>query len=304
MAAGAWIEEDHHMIEGVLRGLDAMRRPPGASFPLGLLAAATHFFTRFVTRHDQKEERVLLPVLRAVDGLADADTLASVVADHATLTRQLAALTAGARTRSAPLWDLVASYVSLGLDHVREEMRSLFPCVAALSAAADAQLATAGAAFDAQAGVREEWPDLLRLAERVGRACAALQTGPRRRLLRARDVMRVDVPPMQPDESLARAAELMRLAAVRALPVVQRGVVVGILTKTDLDPFRGREEWSTVQVAMEAPLTVAPEARVAQVARVLLDRGFSAVPVVVDGVAVGMVARQELLRVLTGSAGR
>jgi IMP dehydrogenase len=116
--------------------------------------------------------------------------------------------------------------------------------------------------------------------------------------------MRVDVPPMQPDESLARAAELMRGAAVRALPIVQRGVVVGILTKTDLDPFRGREEWSTVQVAMEAPLTVAPEARVADVARALLDRGFSAMPVVVDGVAVGMVARQDLLRVLTGSAGR
>ena len=304
MAAGAWIEEDHHVIEAVLRGLKAMRRPPGASFPLGLLAATTHFFTGFVTRHDQKEERVLVPVLRAVDGPADADTLARFVADHATLTRHLAALTAGARTRSAPLWDLVASYVSLGLEHVREEMRSLFPRVAALSAAEDAQLAEAGAAFDAQPGAREERPDLLRLAERVARACTAMQTGPRRHPLRARDVMRVDVPPMHPDESLARAAELMCGADVRALPIVQRGVVVGILTKTDLDPFRGREEWSTVQLAMEAPLTVAPEARIAEVARALLDRGFGALPVVVDGVAVGMVARQDLLRVLTGSAGR
>jgi CBS domain-containing protein/hemerythrin-like domain-containing protein len=304
MAAGAWIEEDHHVIEGVLRSLDAMRRPSGASFPLGLLAAATHFFSGFVARHDQKEEQVLWPVLlRAVDVPADADTLARVVADHATLTRQLAALTAGARTRSAPLWDLVASYVSLGLDHVREEMRSLFPCVAALSAAEDAQLAEAGAAFDPEDGAREKRPDLLRLAERVARACAALQTGPRRRLLRARDVMRVDVPPMHPDESLARAAELMRGADVRALPVVQRGVVVGILTKTDLDPFRGREEWSTVRLAMEAPLAVPPDARVAEVARALLDRGFGAMPVVVDGVAVGMVARQDLLRVLTGAPG-
>lgn len=116
--------------------------------------------------------------------------------------------------------------------------------------------------------------------------------------------MRVDVPPMHPKESLARAAELMCRADVRALPVVQRGVVVGILTKTDLDPFRDREEWSTVQLAMEPPLRVPPEAPVADVARALLDRGFSAMPVVVDGVAVGMVARQDLLRVLTGSAGR
>jgi hypothetical protein len=30
VAVGAWIEEDHHVIEGVLRGLDAMRRPPAA----------------------------------------------------------------------------------------------------------------------------------------------------------------------------------------------------------------------------------------------------------------------------------
>jgi CBS domain-containing protein len=47
-------------------------------------------------------------------------------------------------------------------------------------------------------------------------------------------VIRAGVPPAHPDESRARAAELMRGADVRALPVVQRGVVVEILTKTDL----------------------------------------------------------------------
>jgi CBS domain-containing protein len=304
MTGGVWIEEDHRVIERVLRELAAMRRPRGAVFPLGLLAAATHFFTGFVARHDEKEEQVLVPVLRAADGPTDADTLARCVAEHATLSRQLATLVASARTRNAPVWDLVASYVSLGLDHVRDEGRRLFPCVAALPAAEDAQLAAAGAAFDDQVGVREERPGLLRLAERVGHACGALQTGSRKRPLRARDVMRADVPPMHPDESLARAAELMRGADVRTLPVVQRGLVVGILTKSDLEPFRGREEWSTVQLAMEAPLTVAPEAPVAEVARVLLDRGFGAVPVAVDDVAVGMVGRQDLLHVLTGSAGR
>jgi CBS domain-containing protein len=58
-----------------------------------------------------------------------------------------------------------------------------------------------------------------------------------------------------------------------------------------------------VRLAMEAPLAVPPDARVAEVARALLDRGFGAMPVVVDGVAVGMVARQDLLRVLTGAPG-
>jgi predicted transcriptional regulator len=106
------------------------------------------------------------------------------------------------------------------------------------------------------------------------------------------------------DQALTLRPELNKTKDVRALPVVERGVVVGILTKTDLDPFRGRKEWSTVQLAMEAPLMVAPEARVAEVARVLLDRGFGAVPVAVDDVAIGMVARQDLLRVLTGAAGR
>jgi CBS domain-containing protein len=59
-----------------------------------------------------------------------------------------------------------------------------------------------------------------------------------------------------------------------------------------------------VQLAMEAPLTMALEARVAEVARVLLDRGFGAVPVTVDDVLLGMVPRQDLLRILTGFAGR
>jgi hypothetical protein len=42
---------------------------------IGLLAAATHFFSRFVARHDEKEGRVLWPVLHRGEGPADADTL-------------------------------------------------------------------------------------------------------------------------------------------------------------------------------------------------------------------------------------
>jgi CBS domain-containing protein len=49
------------------------------------------------------------------------------------------------------------------------------------------------------------------------------------------------------------------------------------------------------------PVTVAPDVRLAEVARVLRDRGFDALPVVVEGIVLGMVRRRNLLVALTGS---
>lgn len=116
---------------------------------------------------------------------------------------------------------------------------------------------------------------------------------------RASDVMRRWVPAVSPTDSLARAVEIMDSVAVRELPVIAGGAIVGIVTRSDLGPHVGQLEWTPVRVAMSAsPRTVAPDTLIADVVRALLDGNFNCVPVVDGGVVVGMITRRDLLRLL------
>jgi CBS domain-containing protein len=115
----------------------------------------------------------------------------------------------------------------------------------------------------------------------------------------ARDVMRPKPGTVAPEESLARAAELMESFHSRELPVVSGRKLLGIVTRTDMEPHRGHYEWTTVRAAMTMnPVCVAPETPVAEVARLLRTRGFNAVPVRSESELVGMIARADLLKVL------
>jgi CBS domain-containing protein len=115
----------------------------------------------------------------------------------------------------------------------------------------------------------------------------------------ASDVMRTPIPSVGPADSLARAAELMADFAVRELPVVDCGTVVGVVARSDLDPHVGQLEWTPVRVAMSSPAhTVAPDATIHEVARMLLDGRLNGVPVVSKNVLAGMITRHDLLRFL------
>jgi CBS domain-containing protein len=118
-------------------------------------------------------------------------------------------------------------------------------------------------------------------------------------MTRASDIMQTAVATVAPGDSLARAAEIMKLFSVRELPVVEDGALVGILTRTDLDPHVGHLEWTAVRVAMTAPArTVAPDTTIEEVARMLREGRFNGIPVVRNGALVGMLSRHDVLRVL------
>lgn len=116
----------------------------------------------------------------------------------------------------------------------------------------------------------------------------------------ARDVMRRDPPTVTREQTLMRAARLTEENECRELAVVEENVVVGIIARSDIEPHRGNFEWTTVGTVMTAdPLVVAPDTPISAISRLLLEKGFNAVPVVSDGKFQGMVARQDLLRFLT-----
>jgi CBS domain-containing protein len=87
---------------------------------------------------------------------------------------------------------------------------------------------------------------------------------------------------------------------VRALPVVDREVLIGIVTERDLEPHRGHYEWTAVRTAMTTnPTTVGPATPVSEVARILVEHRFNSIPVVLDGILVGMIGCNDLIRLLT-----
>jgi len=115
----------------------------------------------------------------------------------------------------------------------------------------------------------------------------------------ARDVMRTRIQTVAPADSLARAAEIMRVFSVRELPVVGDGAIAGIVARSDLYPYVGQLEWTPVRLAMSTPpRTVPPDASIRDVARALLEGNFNGIPVAVGSVLAGMINRHDLVRIL------
>lgn len=112
-------------------------------------------------------------------------------------------------------------------------------------------------------------------------------------------LMRRDPVTITPLETLAAAQSLMQRADVRQLPVVEKGVLIGILSERDLRAHSGYLEHTKVDAAMsESLIIVSPADSSAHAARLLVDRKINAVPVVEDGRLVGIVSRSDLLRLL------
>jgi CBS domain-containing protein len=115
--------------------------------------------------------------------------------------------------------------------------------------------------------------------------------------------MRSAIPSVGSTDRLATVAELMAKFAVRELPVVDDGRLVGIVTRSDLDPYVGQLEWTVVRLAMTSPpQTIGPDAPVSAVARALVSNGFNGIPISVDGTLTGMISRHDLLRMVADCA--
>jgi CBS domain-containing protein len=296
------LRREHRLIVDVFAGLDALaeRRRSGVDVPVLPVAGAIDFFAGFVAGcHGAKEEHALFPAL-AASGADDGGLVASLRASDVEADRILGAL----RPRSTRLrvedeaWPLLAEYVGLVRGHIASEEERLFPLAeGVLSPEADAALERAFLAVEDWTVGRAGSEALVSLGKAVAHASTALASVKRAaRPLHARDVMRPKPATVSPEESLARAAELMTSRGIRELPVVAGSELVGIVTRTDLEPHRGHYEWTAVRTAMtSSPVCVAADTPAGAVARLLLARGFNAVPVTEAGRLVGVVSRADVL---------
>ncbi len=137
------------------------------------------------------------------------------------------------------------------------------------------------------------------------------------------DIMTSDVVSVRPDASFKEIVERLVRCDVSGLPVVDdEGHLVGIVTEADVtskeaygghrrralallaDLLSAREHrwatkaagWEAADVMTEDVVTCSPDDEVRVVARRMLERGVKRFPVVRSGELVGMVSRQDILR--------
>ncbi len=104
---------------------------------------------------------------------------------------------------------------------------------------------------------------------------------------------------IDPNDTLAKAKELMDTGRFRRLPVIENNKLIGILTERDL-----RQHWSRLDSTKVAdgmtrnPVTIDPQVPAEDVARLLLRHKIGGLPVVENGRLIGIVSTSDLLRAL------
>lgn len=130
----------------------------------------------------------------------------------------------------------------------------------------------------------------------------------------ARDLMTPDPLTVTPKSTVAEAWDVMRDVAVRHVPVVDRGALVGMLSDRDLaqvdmvrllrvegaDALREELETPIVEIMSSDVISVEPETEMSDVISLLLEHKIGAVPVVEPGTreVLGIISYVDLLRAL------
>jgi CBS domain-containing protein len=95
---------------------------------------------------------------------------------------------------------------------------------------------------------------------------------------------------VEPDVTAKRAAELMLERDISCLPVVERGELVGIVTKLDFAKVcMTYEDVYVGQVMRSSPLTVSPNDRVIHARKLMLDEDLLVLPVTEEKELVGVL---------------
>jgi len=142
----------------------------------------------------------------------------------------------------------------------------------------------------------------------------------------ARDIMTPDPITVGPEMTVTDAAQLMTEKHVGALPVVEGGKMVGLVTESDLIMQDAKVHFPTylsllggyilwpgsterfesslrkavgatvADVMTPEPVTVTPDALLGDVATLLVEREVSRVPVVEGETVVGIISKHDIVR--------
>jgi len=123
---------------------------------------------------------------------------------------------------------------------------------------------------------------------------------------KVKDYMSSPIYVIERNENIQRARNLMFKYSIGRLPVMDAGLLVGIVTKYDITNRlnQAAPEWRRrpidkvpIQVVMtEKPITIFPDATMPQAAELLIENGISGLPVERDGEIVGMITSRDIMK--------
>ncbi len=106
-----------------------------------------------------------------------------------------------------------------------------------------------------------------------------------------RDVAYVSVPGSRDD-----VLKALQDRKVSGVPVVKKGEVVGMITRTDL--LKNREEDQIALLMARNPVTISPENTVAEAAKLLIKHEIRRLPVVEDGKLIGIITVADIIKIV------
>ena len=119
--------------------------------------------------------------------------------------------------------------------------------------------------------------------------------------MKVEELMTRDPATLHPESTCTEAATLMKTRDCGSLPVVQDGKLIGIVTDRDIviravaggtDPTH----LAVSEVMTKAPVSVAPDLKAEDAAKVMSERQVRRLPVVDNGRLVGMLVIGQLAR--------
>jgi CBS domain-containing protein len=115
-----------------------------------------------------------------------------------------------------------------------------------------------------------------------------------------------------PQTTLPEASRLMREYKIRRLPVINKGKLVGIVTLGDVREAKPSDasvlsiyevnylldKLTAKEFMTQNPMTISPDATIAEAARLMFEHKIGGLPVVEDSELVGMITETDFCRLL------
>ncbi|MCI0348432.1 MAG: CBS domain-containing protein, partial [Acidobacteriales bacterium] len=117
--------------------------------------------------------------------------------------------------------------------------------------------------------------------------------------MKVREIMTTDVATAQPDSTLEEVASMMKEEDTGAIPVLDEDELVGIITDRDIvvrciAEGKDATETNVEDILSEDLATIEPDADVEEAARLMSQRQIRRLPVVEDGMLVGVISLGDI----------
>ena len=128
--------------------------------------------------------------------------------------------------------------------------------------------------------------------------------------MKVQKIMATDLVTLHVDEELSLASDIMNLARIRHLPILEGDRLVGIISQRDLfraslasvmgyDYAETRDHLKSVAIReamVKEVITVEPDSEIQEAGRIMLEKRIGCLPVVQDDRLVGMLTETDILR--------